>query len=385
MRRSGFAPRVSYERCLSLRLFIDLDPVTVVDKRLPPISVAICYNRGMKPVTIKDIAKAANVNQSTVSKALRGLEGLVSSDTAKRIADIAAEMGYRPNAVAASLRTNRSNLIGIIVPDLSNPLFGPIAQGLESKLREAGWMSVMVQTPAEHDARRRVVHELAGLRVAGLVITSAETDDPMLEAAHEVGLPVVLVNRGLDERRFSSVVNDDRESVSLVIEHLFELGHRRVAHLAGPGTSSTGRARKEAFLDLVGRKPDMQAFVADASAFTRQEGYRATQQLLAQRKGKRWTAIFAGNDLMAVGAIDALHQAGLRVPEDVSVVGHNDMPLVDMISPPLTTVRIAIERMSHHAAVLLEDHLKNPKLAPMQRVLSPVLIVRSSTGRPPGK
>jgi LacI family transcriptional regulator len=285
--------------------------------------------------------------------------------------------------VAASLRTNRSHLIGIIIPDLSNPVFGPIAQGLESKLRQAGWFSVVVQTPAEHNARREIVHELAGLRVAGLIITSAETDDPMLDAAHEVGLPVVLVNRGLDERRFSSVVNDDRESVSLVIEHLYQLGHRSVAHLAGPTMSSTGRARREAFLDLVCRKSDMSGFVADANAFTRPEGYRATQQLLAQRKAERWTAIFAANDLMAVGAIDALQQSGLSVPGDVSVVGHNDMPLVDMISPPLTTVRIPIERMSHHAALLLEEHLKDPKLPPMQRVLTPVLMVRSSTSSPP--
>ena len=338
----------------------------------------LCYNLPMSSVTIKDVARAAQVNQSTVSKALRGLAGKVSPETRRRIEQVARELGYRHNAVAATLRTRKSNLIGIIVPDLANPLFGPILQGLETRLREAGWMSVIVQTPQPASARREVVMALATRQVAGLVITSAETDDPMLDAAQKVGLPVVLVNRGLDERRFSSVVNDDQESVSLVVEHLYSLGHRRLAHLAGPASSSTGRARKEAFTALVSRLPGVQGVVVDASAFTREAGFQATKQLLG-RKGRRPTAIFAGNDLMAVGALDALRQAGLEVPGDMSVVGHNDMPLVDMMSPSLTTVRIPVERMSHHAALLLMEHLKDPQLPPMQRVLTPTLVVRQST------
>src|SRR5262249_39362893 len=155
------------------------------------------------------------------------------------------------------------------------------------------------------------------------VISSAESDDPMLSLAQELAIPVVLVNRGLDERRFSSVVNDDRESVALVVDHLYQLGHRRMAHLAGPPSSSTGRVRKDAFESLVARLPGTQCVVVDAPAFTREAGFSATQALLSRRKQKLPTAIFAANDLMAVGAIDALHQAGLRVPQDVSVVGHN--------------------------------------------------------------
>jgi LacI family transcriptional regulator len=336
----------------------------------------------MRSVTIKDVAKAAEVNPSTVSKALRGLAGKVSPETRRRIEQVANELGYRHNAVAATLRTRKSNLIGIIVPDLANPLFGPILQGIETQLREAGWMSVIVQMPHDAAARREVVMALATRQVAGLVITSAETDDPMLDAAQKVGLPVVLVNRGLDERRYSSVVNDDQESLTLVVRHLFELGHRRLAHLAGPASSSTGRARKEAFVALVARLRGVRGVVIDTPAFTREAGFQATQRLLA-RRGQRPTAIFAANDLLAVGALDALHRAGLRVPRDISVVGHNDMPLVDMMSPPLTTVRIPIDRMSHHAALLLIEHLKNAQLVPMQRVLTPVLVVRQSTAAPP--
>jgi LacI family transcriptional regulator len=336
----------------------------------------------MTTVTIKDIAARAQVNPATVSKALRGLPGKVAPDTRERIERIARELGYRPNAAAATLRTRRSNLIGIIVPDLGNPLFGPLVQGLERQLREAGWMCVIVQTPGTPDARREVVTALANRQVAGLVISSAESDDAMLLAADELKLPVVLVNRGLDERRFSSVVNDDRESVRLVVEHLVQLGHRRIAHLAGPWVSSIGRARKQAFEALCKREPGVAACVVDAPAFTREAGFAAMNQLLARTPADPPTAVFAANDLMAVGAIDAACRAGLRVPQDLSVVGHNDMPLVDMIAPPLTTVHVSVDRMSHHAAELLQEQLSQPGLPPMQRILTPTLVLRQSTAAP---
>lgn len=336
----------------------------------------------MPTVTIKDIARLAEVNPATVSKALRGLPGKVAPETRARIEAIARELGYRPNAVAATLRTRRSNLIGVIVPDLGNPLFGPIVQGLERRLRDAGWMSIVVQTPAEAEAKREVVTALANRQVAGFVITSAESDDPMLDAAEQCHLPVVLVNRGLDERRFSSVVNDDRESVRLALEHLASLGHRRLAHIAGPTSSSTGRARRQAFEAMVRKLPGASGVIEDTPAFTRDAGFDAMRRILERGEAQRPTAVFAGNDLIAVGAIDALRQAGLRVPQDVSVVGHNDMPLVDMIDPPLTTVRVPTDRMSDHATELLLEHLASPGLSPMQRILTPVLVVRGSTARP---
>ncbi len=285
-------------------------------------------------------------------------------------------MGYRPNAVAASLRTKQTNLIGIVVPDLGNPLFGPIVQGLEVELRKQGLMCLVIQTPEEPDERRDVVVALANRQVGGLLILAAESDDPMLATAEQLSIPTVLVNRGFGERRFSSVVNDDSESVHLVLEHLMKLGHRAIAHIAGPSSSSTGRARRQAFEEL-SESLGIQTRVVEARAFTRQEGLTAALELLNQTKA--CTAIFGANDLIAMGVLDALHQHGLSVPGDVSVVGHNDMPFVDLIAPPLTTVRIAVDQMSRQAAQLLLEHLKTPGQAPSRRVLTPKLIVRSST------
>ncbi|WP_326544118.1 LacI family DNA-binding transcriptional regulator [Pseudorhodoferax sp.] len=328
-------------------------------------------------VTIDDIAKAAGVHPATVSRALRGIAGKVSPDKRAEIERIAAELGYQPNAVAASLRTRQTNIAAIVVPDLGNPLFGPIVQGLERALRLHDLLCLVVQTPAAPAERRDLVVALANRQVSGLLILAAEDDDPMLAMARQRRLPTVLVNRGSGSRDFSSVVSDDREGVRLALEHLVSLGHRAIAHIAGPSASSTGRARHAAFVELVrgfGLKPGQ---VAEAEAFTRAAGQAATEQLLKGRA--RPTAIFAANDLIALGALDVLRRRGLSVPGDISLVGHNDMPLVDLIDPPLTTVKVAVDQMSLQAAGLFIDHLQQPLLAPSTRVLMPGLVVRAST------
>lgn len=331
-------------------------------------------------VTIDDIAKAAGVHPGTVSRALRGISGKVSPDKRAEIERIAAELGYQPNAVAASLRTKQTNIAAIVVPDLGNPLFGPIVQGVEKALRLHDLLCLVVQTPTDPAERRDLVLALANRQVSGLLVLAAESDDPMLDVARQRRLPTVLVNRGSGDRHFSSVVSDDREGVRLALEHLVGLGHRSIAHIAGPSASSTGRARKAAFTELArtfGVKP---APVVEAEAFTRAAGQAATEQLLKARA--RPTAIFAANDLIALGALDVLRRQGLRVPADISLVGHNDMPLVDLIDPPLTTVRVAVDQMSLQAAGLFIDHLQNPQLAPSTRVLMPTLVVRASTRAP---
>jgi LacI family transcriptional regulator len=341
------------------------------DKRLLEISPQFAD----AAVTISDIARIAGVHPASVSRALRGGKK-VSEETRQKILKISGEMGYRPNAIAAALRTKQTHLVGIIVPDLANPLFGPIVQGLEQELRRQGLMCLIVQTPQGIAERRELVVALANRQIAGLAVLAAESEDPMLEAALELRIATVLVNRGFGERRFASVVNDDRESVRLVLDHLASLGHNCIAHIAGPPASSTGRARREAFEELCNRQ-GLSAVVAEASTFTRAAGYEATARLLNEPRS--WTALFGANDLIALGALDALHQCGLRVPADVALVGHNDMPLVDLISPPLTTVRVAVGQMSKEAAQLLLQKMAQPQMPQSTRVLTPELVVRQST------
>ena len=333
-------------------------------------------------VTIEDIAREAGVHPGSVSRALRGVAGKVSAETREKIARIARELGYQPNAVAASLRTKQSHLVAIIVPDIGNPLFGPIVQGLEAELRKHGLMCLVAQTPEQPASRRELVLALANRQVSGLLVLAAESDDPMLKAALERALPTVLVNRGFGEKRFASVVNDDHESVRLVLQHLQDLGHRRIAHIAGPPASSTGRARRDAFIELAAAMGFRSALVVEAAAFTRPAGSQAMRSLWKRAKP---TAIFAANDLLALGAIEVLREAGLAIPRDVSIVGHNNMPLVDLVDPPLTTVDIAAEQMSRQAAQLMLDILREPKRVPTMLVLTPTLVVRRSTAAPPSR
>lgn len=331
-------------------------------------------------VTIKDVALAAGVHPASVSRALNGQDKRVSAETRLRIQQAARDLGYQPNAIAASLRTKQTGLIGIIVPDIGNPLFSPLLQALEIALRRHGQMCLVIQTPEDPQERRQVVHALAGRQISGLLILASENDDPMLEAAAQFALPTVLVNRGHNERRFSRVINDDRESVRLVMEHLAELGHKRVGHIAGPTSASTGHARRQAFEEMLPAL-GMEGVAVAAKVCTREAGLDAARELLANHEGI--TAIFGSNDLIALGILDALHERGLRIPEDVSVVGHNDMPFVDLIDPPLTTVRVATEEMGRQAVQLLMEHLANPTQQASMRVLPPQLTVRKSTQAPP--
>ena len=329
-------------------------------------------------ITIADIAREAGVHPASVSRALRGIAGKVSEATRQRIERVASEMGYLPNAIAASLRTKQSKLVGVLVPDLGNPLFGPLVTGIEIELRSRGFMCLVAHTTDQPDDRADLVAALAHRQVSGLLILAAEIGDSLLDTVQRYRLPAVLVNRGFGDRRFSSVVNDDRESVRLVLDHLVALGHRRIAHVAGPAGSSTGRGRREAFAALC-RKHKLAAQIVQASAFTREAGLAAATRLLDRSFSS--TAIFAANDLIALGVLDALRARRLRVPGDVSVVGHNDMPLVDLIDPPLTTVRVAVEQMGSQAAQMLLELMEAPAQAPVTRMLLPQLILRDSTGR----
>lgn len=343
-------------------------------------SVSKLAARRTPVATIFDVASAAGVHPASVSRALRGTGNKVSAQTRARIERIAAELGYRPNLAAGALRTGRASLVAVVLPDAGNPVFAPILQSLEEALRQRGLLCVVTHTPADAAGRRSLVTHLANHQVAGLVVLAAERRDPLLDTAHRLGLPTVLVNRGHGDRRFPSVVNDDDASVQLVLAHLHGLGHRDVAHVAGPASSSTGRVRRAAF-ERVAAALKMRARVVEAEAFTREAGRLAAVRLLGWRVP---TAVFGANDLIALGVLDVARERRLRVPDDFSLVGHNDMPLVDLVAPALTTVRLNADEMGRRAAALLLAGLAGGQMRG-STVLPPELVVRDSTSPPRGE
>jgi LacI family transcriptional regulator len=305
---------------------------------------------------------------------------LVADSVVARVQEVAVRLGYRPNAVAMSLRTGRSRLVGALVPGIANPVFAPILAGAAETLSSAGY-ALMVADPGDDPSRAvEFVEGLAARSVDGLLLATASLhDDPALAACHARGIPAVLVNRGSEG--MSSVVSDDRGGMALAVAHLLHLGHRRIAHVAGPAQLSTGLLRGEGFAQALrahGMEPDP-SWQEITSAYTREEGERATLRLIERHP--ELTALACANDLLALGAYDACRRVGRRVPGDVSVTGHNDMPLVDLIEPPLTTVRILHGEMGRRAAALLLNKISHGGEASAV-VLQSELVVRASTAAP---
>ena len=335
------------------------------------------------PATLRDVARLAGVHPGTVSRALNPqTRGLVNERTARRVVAAAEELGYRPNPIARGLRTNRSHTIGVLVPDLMNPLFAAVVRGIEDGLREAGYTPLIANTDNDAD-RERVAYEAMNARqVDGFIAATAVRDHWLLEDRASRGAKVVLVNRRVDSDAIPAVIGDDHEGVRLAVEHLAALGHRRIAHLGGSQALYTGWSRHHGFLDAM-RSQKLgidDGLIVFSDTFTEREGARCCGQLLDRRRD--FTAIVAGNDLLALGCYDALEERGLRCPEDVSVVGYNDMPFVDRFRPPLTTVRVPHYELGATAAELMLEQLQGIPGPARQLLLAPELVVRGSTAPP---
>ena len=337
------------------------------------------------PVTLRDVAVRAGVHPATASRALNPeTRILVSEDTARRVLDAAAELGYHPNPVARSLRTRRSHTVGVLIPDLNNPLFPPIVRGLEDRLAAAGYVALIGNTDSDDERERMVFEQMRARHVDGLVVATARLHHPLLAEAARAEMPVVLINRLAQDYSFPSVSVDNERGVRMAVAHLSALGHRRIAHIAGPQEMSTGLSRYRGFVTAMesARLPTDDDLIVFAKAFTVEEGLRCSRLLL--ERGTGCTAIAAGNDMLAVGCYAALDDAGLTCPDDISVVGFNDMPFIDRLRPPLTTIRFPHYQVGTEAAQLLLERIAEHSGPVKILYLAPELVIRGSTARAPG-
>lgn len=339
--------------------------------------------RRAKP-TIHDVARAVGVHPSTVSRVMNpGTRHMVTGDMARRVTEAARALGYHRNALAHSLRTRRSSTIGVVIPDITNPVFPPILRGVEDALAIAGYTAIIANTDGVPERAAMVLEHMLARRIDGLILATARRKDPVIDRCIAEDIPLVLINRTTGkDGPVPSVVNDDAGGIGLTVAHLAGLGHRRIAHVAGPQDLSTGVERHRGFLAAmkrVGLKADAGLIVV-ANAYSEREGQRAMLALLDRRK--RFTAVVAANDLLAIGCYDGLIARGLACPRDISVTGFNDMPFVDKLSPPLTTVRIQHYEMGVQAAKILLERINEPGARRIDQRLEPSLVVRGSTARP---
>ncbi|WP_083846424.1 LacI family DNA-binding transcriptional regulator [Bradyrhizobium sp. ORS 285] len=328
--------------------------------------------------TIKDVAARCGVHPSTVSRALSpAMKHLVATEVADRIQAAANAIGYRLNMAAKGLRTGRSGLIGVLAPDIADPGFPPVLSGIADHLNAEGYATIVVDVGSK-GSEQDLVDRLIARGVDGLVLATVSLRDDVVKHCLDAALPVVLVNRVDAAGQLPSAASDDAAGMRLAVEHLVALGHQRIGHIAGPQEISTGARRREGFEASVkdAGLPARYTPVEIAETYTRAAGREAALRLLVRRT--RPTAIVAANDLLALGVYDALAARGLACPGDVSVVGHNDMPFVDMVSPPLTTVRIAQRDMGEAAARLLLARIAAPGASSEHIVLAPELIIRDS-------
>lgn len=331
--------------------------------------------------TITDVAEAAGVHPSTVSRALNpATRGMVTEAVAERVVAAAEQLGWRPSAVAAGLRTRRSRTIGILVPDLVNPVFPPIVRAAEARFAEAGYVALVANTDTDPVREALLIERMAAHLVDGVILASAARGSRALDLCARWGIPAVLINRRLPASRVPAVVNDDVLGMTLAVRHLIALGHRRIAHIAGPSGVSTAADRRRGFEQALAEAGLQASAIVTAAAYTEKAGREAMEQLL---RGTPFTAVATANDMLCLGAYDALAAAGLRIGRDVSVTGFNDMPFVDRISPALTTIRIQHAEMGRQAADVLLAELSGQTAAARDTILEPLLVVRDSSGPPP--
>lgn len=337
-----------------------------------------------KRVTLKDIARHLGVHVSTVSRALDPQkQSNLSADAIARVRDTARELGYRPNRLAAGLRTRKSMSVGVMIPDITNVIFPPIVRGIESVLEPSGYASILVNTDNLAEREARLIQVLRDRGVDGIIHAAALRDDPTISWAAEEGLAVVTLNRKVDSHKIPYVINDEEDGIRKIVDHLYKLGHRKIAEIAGPQNLSTGLLRHEAFIKTA-REYDLQVdpdLIATALHFDEDEGKKCARRLLS--KDTPFTAVICANDRLALGAIVEFRKDGLRCPEDVSVTGFNDMPFLDLIPPGLTTIKIQQHRAGQTCARRLLDILvPNDQPIVTETILPVQLIVRGSTGSP---
>lgn len=331
------------------------------------------------PTTLADIARALGVSKMTVSRAINN-HPEISPETRARILDAAQRMNYRPNQFARALTTNRSYLLAVVVPDLMHSYFAEICRGVETVAKPLGYQNLICSTDENATNEESEIEALLP-RTDGLILASSAspTETKFYRRIIRERAKIVLIDRQLEGIKCPAVTTDDVKVGELATEHLLNLGHRRVGHLKGT-VASTAALRFEGYKKALTKQHiSFDSDLVRECGFTERDGYDATREWL--RQGELPSAIFAANDPAAIGAMSAITEAGLRIPDDVAMVGGGNIHYGDMLRVPLTTVAWSTAEMGQAAARLLIDLVEGKRGTREQHVIvEPELVVRASCG-----
>ncbi|WP_340388530.1 LacI family DNA-binding transcriptional regulator [Paenibacillus sp. FSL E2-0151] len=329
--------------------------------------------------TIYDIAREAGVSIATVSQVING-KGKISEKRRAEIMEIMERLHYQPSAIAAALTGKQTYTLGLLVPDISNPYFAELARAVEDRSRQLGYSVVICSTDNKDERVERYLNLLQQKRVDGMMIGTGVDNAEILSPLLQQSIPVALIARHMPSLSVHTVTIDDILGGALAADHLLELGHTRVAVLSEPSKVSSSQERVRGFRETLIKaghtlEPNqIRESAADLS-------WAKKEALLLLGEKDHPTGLFCCNDIQAIGALQAAKELGLRVPEDVSIIGFDNTILASVTSPPLTTVAQPIEELGHRAVDLLIEELKDERKEPQKIVLKPELVIRESAGR----
>jgi DNA-binding LacI/PurR family transcriptional regulator len=333
--------------------------------------------RGGERATMEDVAARAGVSRALVSLVIRG-SSKVSEKRRRRVLAAAAELGYRPNAMARGLASKQTRTIGVFLDELHNPFYAEIMDGVEEGAADLGYR-VLIGTAGRRDgAARATIDAFLELRADGLVLVGPRLPSAEIAAAAK-STPVVVVARSMRSPLVDSIANDEHAGARLAVRHLAELGHRSIAHVDG-GAGAGARARRDGYsraMAELGLARETRVVPGD---YTDVAGVRAAERLL--EAARLPTAVFAANDFVAAGLIDRLEETGLRVPDDLSVVGYDNTYLAALHHMSLTTIDQPRPQMGRRAMELLVERIEQARVRPVHQRVKPALVVRGSTARP---
>jgi len=331
-----------------------------------------------KRVTIRDVAQRAQVTPAIVSRVINSDKTLnIKDETRANVLEAIKALNYVPNSVARSLRTQTSNTIGVLISDIANPFYTEIVKGIQSAAAENGYTIVLCDTTDSSEVEKKHIEKLRSQFVDGIILASSYVEDDVISMLEDFNIKYVLVNRGSGDSSAPYVKSDDTEGIAEAMKYLLEKGHRRIAHLAGPLYAETSIRRLSSYRKALYAAdiPYNSQYVVE-TMFDEQSGYEACNTLL--KLEDRPTAICAANDMTAIGAMRAIKEAGLSVPEDISIIGYNDIWVASKVSPALTTVRCNMDEMGKKALKILMELIKGTPMVEHKVVLPTKLIKRES-------
>jgi LacI family transcriptional regulator len=332
-------------------------------------------------VTIKDVAKMANVSVASVSRALNGHTG-VTAETQKRIREVAKRLRYFPHSAARSLITRRTQTIGALLPDLHGEFFSELIRGIDLAARARGLHLLVSSSHGNAEEAAAALRAMQG-RVDGLLVMTPHADEDFLDDNLPLLLPMVLMNTHVKGERHTVLDIDDHGGAQAMVRHLIAGGRRRIVFIAGPEANHDVRERERGYQEALAESPHDLTAVTLPGDFTEESGYHAAKLALAM--SPRPDAIFAANDMMAIGCLSALSEAGIKVPQDIAVTGFDDIPMARYIAPPLTTVRVRIAELGAAALDKLAQMIDSEgEPEATRQVVATELVVRASCGNAAG-